>query len=108
MNFCPDCNNSLKIQQNDNTIDYRCIVCNYESPAPDMRYHFKDYGDQKCENYRIETYKSLCDDPTIPITTKVKCPDCKDTDSKVVFIKCDTTLNNIYICCKCHNYWYSD
>ena len=107
MKFCPDCNNSLYIKQSSDKIIFYCMVCNYEEKANTAKYYYKDYGEQKCQNYRIETYKSLCDDATIPITKTEKCKnkDCKD--SKIIFIKCNT-LNNIYICCKCNDYWYSD
>jgi len=110
MDFCPDCSNILLEKQMENKIQRYCRICNFKDDVKNnfLRYSFKDWGEKKCEDYPIESYENLCHDKTIPIALDVKCKnkDCKDDN--VIYIRCGETMTNIYICCKCKQYWYSN
>lgn len=120
MKFCNECNNKLyiKINSEDDSIQYHCKNCNYESNKEAIEndccvytktYSFKDI---LC-NYNINEY--TCYDPTLPRVNNIACPNNEcitnsadfDTENReVVYIKYDkVNMHYIYICTHCKQTW---
>ena len=120
MNFCTNCQNMLYIQlkdDNKNELLYYCRNCDHKEPiSNDNLCVSKSNLKHATINYEntINRYTKL--DPTLPRSSKIKCPneDCIcNTDNQisreVIYIRYDdTNVKYIYLCSHCDTVWKTD
>ena len=120
MQFCEQCKNMLftKINQDDNSLQYICKNCGFESSKTEITentcVYSKDYDHNEL-SYKYVINEYTCTDPTLPRVNDIKCvnSECEtnqegypEDEREVVYIKYNKDkLYYVYICCKCKEVW---
>jgi DNA-directed RNA polymerase subunit M/transcription elongation factor TFIIS len=109
MQFCPGCQDLLIVSGNDNVLNFSCEQCEREFSIEDLKITTKGNNyilyerDLTVSEQHLRLIKNACDDIRNP-RKYMFCPTCKK-NKVVVFIKVPNTLQNIYICCDCKEYF---
>lgn len=109
MQFCPGCQDLLVINGNDNVLNFSCEQCNRDFSMKDLNitHEHGNYilfeKDYTISEQHTRLIKNACDDIRNP-RKKVYCPGCKK-EKISVYIKAPHTLQNIYVCCDCKEYF---
>ena len=120
MNFCTNCENMLYIQLKTDTANellYYCRNCDNKEPINNDNLCVSKINlKHSAINYEntINKYTKL--DPTLPRSSKIKCPNehCKcntdpDISREVIYIRYDdTNVKYIYLCSYCDTVWKTD
>lgn len=109
--FCDNCDNYLKLVENDNNLYYSCTKCT-DSPLiliENVCIFSKKYKNTDFRSIEIDNLvknKYLLEDPCLP-RNKSKCPKCKKINQNSYFVKyIDMKFNIINICSNCkHNFF---
>ena len=117
MEFCEGCDNMLHIRINKDdtsTLSYECSYCGAtqtKSIGDSCVYHV-NHGQENKDTFRSIINKNICQDPTLPRITNIKCPneDCDTNQGKatpeVLYIKYNIKdMKYLYICCICQKMW---
>ena len=120
IHFCSECNNMLvlKINPEDDSLQYNCRNCGFESQKENVKNNCIIYEKNFCLNNITSTHninKYTCKDPTLPRVNNIKCTNSEcptntgeisDEDREVVYMKYDkNNMYFVYICCHCNNIW---
>jgi DNA-directed RNA polymerase subunit M/transcription elongation factor TFIIS len=116
MKFCPVCRNYLYHKIDANTLERQCRTCGYsEKDAEGGLIMETVIQERASESYKILLNEYTRQDPTLPHTKEIKCPNesClsnRGEERDVILIKYDKeNLKFIYICNKqgCGKTWRS-
>jgi DNA-directed RNA polymerase subunit M/transcription elongation factor TFIIS len=119
--FCPKCDNNFSNymletnESGDIILYYKCGSCLYREgiSQKDLASHAKLYTKNNM-NRRPDrvVHIDMCDDPSIPRTSSIKCPNdnCpshKTGDYEIAQIEYNDERKIAFICCepKCHSMW---
>ena len=126
MHFCPKCENMMYlkliqgedevVQDTELSLRYYCPNCDTtkdseEATRDNHLVYFKSYEDEPDESAGMNEY--MRDDPTLPTTTAVPCPNEKcasnEEDARdIVYIRHNTArLKYTYLCRHCNTTWKS-
>jgi DNA-directed RNA polymerase subunit M/transcription elongation factor TFIIS len=106
MKFCPDCNNYLYHKITNDTLKRECRNCGYnEIDVEGGKVMETVIQERTSESYKILLNEFTRQDPTLPHTKEIKCPNegCPSnrggTPRDVILIRYDAAnLKYIYIC----------
>ena len=106
MKYCPDCKNYLYPKIGDNKLQRICILCGYnENDTTGGKVMESVIQERASESYKILLNEFTRQDPTLPHTKEIKCPNGNCPSNKsgvprdVILMKYDATnLKFIYLC----------
>ena len=116
MKFCPVCRNYLYHKIDANTLERQCRTCGYNELDTEGGLIMETVIQERAsESYKILLNENTRQDPTLPHTKEIKCPNencpsIKGEERVVILIKYDKeNLKFIYICNKqgCGKTWRS-
>jgi len=102
MKFCDKCKNILTIKKINNKYVHYCEDCDISYPI-EYKILYKKTNITKLAKIKIDVQAAIYDDVTYP-RIKKKCLKCKNDILK--YILDEETMKNIYVCPKCHYFWY--
>lgn len=121
--FCPECHNNFSnfsyVTEREgnrliNYLVYTCQGCKNTERVKEIKEAAEGILFSQNNLNQLpdrEIHADLCQDPTLPHTIKVECPnkDCNSNQGKakrdVVFLHYNNEMKLAYICCVCESYW---
>lgn len=102
MEFCDYCSTMLVLDTEDTKeLMNICTNCGHKQPIKNTTKIYEEKFDETTLSENLLKY--ACDNIVVPRKMEY-CPTCKKEEI-VSIIRKKVTLKEIYICCKCKNYW---